>query len=99
MAMVETETKPSRPMPLTAATYAEYAEALNRYFVRRVRRPEDASDLCQEVFELFIRRYRHPEVIRNPLAYLFRLAFHAVGDALSKQNRERVTFNSDMAER
>lgn len=70
------------------AMYGRYAAALNRYFVRRVRRREDVDDLTQEVFELFVKRKDRGEVVRNPLAYLFRIAFHVVGAALADENRQ-----------
>lgn len=76
------------------AAYEHYAAALNRYLVRRVRRPEDVDDLTQEIFELFVRRKEGAEVIRNPLAYLFRIAFHVVGTALADEARNPVSFDS-----
>ena len=70
------------------AVYGRYAAALNRYLVRRVRRPEDVDDLTQEIFELFVKRKDRSEVVRNPLAYLFRIAFHVVGTALADEQRQ-----------
>jgi RNA polymerase sigma-70 factor (ECF subfamily) len=97
--MADAKTKAAgSSVPLTAAAYTQYADALNRYLVRRVRRPEDASDLCQEIFELFIRRRSRPEAIHNPLGYLFRIAFHVVSDALSRQKRDPVTCDSQLLE-
>lgn len=80
--------------PLTAAALSRYAQALQRYLIKRVRRSEDIADLTQEIFELFIRRRDQTETVRNPLAYLFRIAFHVVGDSLSDQRRNPVTFDS-----
>lgn len=79
------------------AMYARYAAALNRYLARRVRRPEDVEDLTQEIFELFVRRKDRTEVVRNPLAYLFRIAFHVVGTALAEQGRAATAFDLDHA--
>lgn len=62
--------------------------------MRRVRRPEDVDDLTQEIFELFVRRKDRAEVVRNPLAYLFRIAFHVVGASLADENRSPVVFDS-----
>lgn len=64
--------------------------------MRRVQRPEDVSDLTQEIFELFVRRKDRAEVVRNPLAYLFRIAFHVVGDSLSDDQKNPVTFDSEL---
>jgi RNA polymerase sigma-70 factor (ECF subfamily) len=75
------------------AVYERYAQALHQYLVRRVRRPEDVEDLTQEIFELFVRRKDQERVIRNPLAYLFRIAFHVVGTALADEKRSPMTLD------
>lgn len=81
-------------VPRTDQTlYAHYASALSRYLVRRVRRPEDVDDLTQEIFERFVKRKNRTELIRDPLAYLFRIAFHVVGEALADEQRQGVTFD------
>jgi RNA polymerase sigma factor (sigma-70 family) len=77
------------------AVYGRYAAALNRYLVRRVRRPEDVDDLTQEIFELFVKRKDRSEVVRNPLAYLFRIAFHVVGTALADEQRQATVIDSN----
>jgi RNA polymerase sigma factor (sigma-70 family) len=74
--------------------YEQYAAALNRYLVRRVNRPEDVQDLTQEIFELFVKRSQRPEVVRDPLAYLFRIAFHVVGSSLAVHSREKAIFDA-----
>lgn len=75
------------------AVYGRYAAVLNRYLVRRVRRREDVDDLTQEIFELFVKRKDRAEVIRNPLAYLFRIAFHVVGTALADEERQATVID------
>jgi len=82
--------------PLYAAAFRRYRVALNRYLKCRVKRPEDIEDLTQEIFELFVRKKGRPEVVRNPLAYLFRIAFHVVGDTLGEAHRDPVTFDSEL---
>src|SRR3954468_20747156 len=79
------------------AVYGRYAAALNRYLVRRVRRPEDIDDLTQEIFELFVKRKERLEVVRNPLAYLFRIAFHVVGTALADEQRQATVIDPKRA--
>ena len=83
--------------PLSAAALSRYAQTLNRYLTKRVRSHEDIADLTQEIFELFLRRKDHSETVRNPLAYLFRIAFHVVGDSLADAQRNPVTFDSSLA--
>jgi RNA polymerase sigma-70 factor (ECF subfamily) len=75
------------------AVYGRYAAVLNRYLVRRVRRREDVDDLTQEIFELFVKRKDRAEVVRNPLAYLFRIAFHVVGAMLADEKRQATVIN------
>lgn len=83
--------------PLSAAAIGRYAQTLHRYLVKRVRSREDIADLTQEIFELFLRRKDQTETVRNPLAYLFRIAFHVVGHSLSDAQRNPVTFDSSLA--
>lgn len=83
---------------LTATAFKDYREVLKRYLLRRVQRPEDAEDLAQEVFELYLRKRDHEETVRDPLSYLFRIAFHVVGDALRRGKRGVVTFDSTLVE-
>jgi RNA polymerase sigma-70 factor (ECF subfamily) len=89
---------PNATAGLTAAAHARYAEALKGYLARRVRHPEDAADMSQEIFELFIRRHQRPEAVHNPLAYLFRIAFHVVCDANSRRKRDPVKCDSQLLE-
>ncbi|MGC4029105.1 MAG: sigma-70 family RNA polymerase sigma factor [Steroidobacteraceae bacterium] len=79
--------------PTEQTLYARYASALSRYLIRRVRRPEDVDDLTQEIFERFVKRKDRMELVRDPLAYLFRIAFHVVGEALADEQRHEVTFD------
>jgi RNA polymerase sigma factor (sigma-70 family) len=95
--MVTVQPKGTGVMAAEAASaFDRYALALGRYLQRRVRRPEDVADLTQEIFELFVRRKDRAEVVRNPLAYLFRIALHVVGDALADEKRNPVTFDSQL---
>jgi RNA polymerase sigma factor (sigma-70 family) len=87
----------SLKVPTTTA-FKEYAVVLSRYLLRRVKRREDAEDLAQEVFELFLRRRDHQETVRDPLSYLFRIAFHVLGESLRREHRCPVTFDSSLVE-
>jgi len=95
MAAGESKGKSAPALP-AKAVYDRYAASLSRYLARRVRRPEDVDDLTQEIFELFVRRKNRTEVVRNPLAYLFRIAFHVVGTALADEERNPVVFDSQL---
>jgi RNA polymerase sigma factor (sigma-70 family) len=78
------------------AVYDHYRGALSRYLKRRVRKPEDIADLTHEIFELFLRRKNRDEVVRDPLAYLFRIAFHVLGTSFTNAQRNPVTFDSEV---
>lgn len=95
MARALPPTAPAAP-PAERTAYARYASALSRYLVRRVRRPEDVDDLTQEIFERFVKRKNRTELIRDPLAYLFRIAFHVVGETLTDEQRHEVTFDPQL---
>jgi len=79
---------------LTAAAYTQYAGALKRYLATRVRRPEDVQDLCQEILYHFARwRAHHKEALRNPLGYLFRIAFRVLEDARARQRHDPAIYS------
>lgn len=82
----------------SGSDYQQYSRALRRYLARHVRRPDDVADLTQDIFERFVRRKAREDVIRDPLAYLFRIAFHVVDDALATERRNPVAYDSELAE-
>jgi len=86
-------------MPLTAAAVKTYGSTLHRYLLRRLRRPEDVPDLTQEIFERFLKKKDRPEVIRNPLAYLFGIAAHVVSEARYAEAHSLVTYDSELADK
>jgi RNA polymerase sigma factor (sigma-70 family) len=91
---------PGRSAALTTHEYEQYAGALKRYLATRVRRPEDVSDLCQEILYHFVRwRSRHTEALRDPLGYLFRIAFRVLEDAAARQKRDPVSLSPQEMER
>ncbi len=81
-----------------AAAYRKYQDALHRYVLRRLRSPQDASDLTQDIFERFMKVDR-TEAIRNPQAYLFGIASHVVAEARYAEERNPVTFDSELTDR
>jgi len=94
--MASKSKKPSAANRLTALTFQGYAPQLRRYVLRRLRTPEDALDLTQEIFERFM-RVDHVEAIRNPQAYLFRIASHVVSEALARDEHSLLTYDSEQA--
>ena len=87
----------SSSRPQAAAAFRKYAPDLHRYIARRTRRPSAAPDLTQDVFERFL-LVKDADAVRNPQAYLFGIASHVVREALFREDRSLVTFDSDIAE-
>jgi len=78
--------------------FARCSKDLHRYVRRRLKGSDDAADLTQEIFERFIRGDIQARA-RNPHAYLFGIASNVVADARMAQERRRVIYDSDLAER
>jgi RNA polymerase sigma-19 factor, ECF subfamily len=62
-----------------AGSFGRYSRELHRYLLRRLRRPEDADDLAQEVY-LRLLRMNQDTLVRKPLAYLYGIAARVVAD-------------------
>jgi RNA polymerase sigma factor (sigma-70 family) len=77
-----------RPSPLMV-TYLSRRDALARFLTARVGSREEAEDLLQE---LFLKVDRTPPVadLRDPAAYLFRMAANLARDRRREQHRARV---------
>jgi RNA polymerase sigma-70 factor (ECF subfamily) len=76
-----------------------YRQKLVRWIARRLRSRDDAEDVTQEVFS----RLRGLEVLtlaREPLAYLFGVAFNVIGERRIREAQEKVvSFDSDAVAR
>jgi RNA polymerase sigma factor (sigma-70 family) len=70
--------------------------ALLRFLVTRLPRREDAEDLAQEAF-LRLLRVPHTDLIRQPDAYLFRIAANLVVEFRMRARRALVSFDSEQA--
>jgi RNA polymerase sigma factor (sigma-70 family) len=86
----------SAPAGAAASAFAQYGSALHRYLLRRLRRPDDISDLTQDIFERFLKKRDRPEVIRNPLAYLFGIASNVVSETRYEEQHNLVTYDSEL---
>jgi RNA polymerase sigma-70 factor (ECF subfamily) len=94
------------PAPKQVETYrdallnrlsARYRGPLTSYFLRRVRRRDEAEDLTQEVFLRMVRSLQRTdgdEPIDNPEAFLFRTAVNLLRD----RARRAKTFAGHLAE-
>ena len=82
---------------LAAAAFRKYSPGLHRYLSRRIRGSTSVEDLTQEIFERFL-RVTVADSIRNPQAYLFRIASHVVSDSLLRDERTVVMYDSEAAD-
>lgn len=86
-----------QPEAPTEHSLAEYLPGLHRYLLRRLRGAVDAEDLAQVVYLRFLQA-PNLERIREPQAYLYRIAVNAVSEYLLRRKSERVTYDSVVAE-
>jgi RNA polymerase sigma-70 factor (ECF subfamily) len=71
--MTTADPKPS----LVGRLFAEHRGSLQSFFLRRIRSKAEAADLAQEVY-LRMLRIRDPAAIRDPVSYLYTIAFNLV---------------------
>ncbi|MFP1682141.1 sigma-70 family RNA polymerase sigma factor [Alloalcanivorax sp. C16-1] len=72
--------------------FQRHARELNGYLCRRLNSPEQAADLCHEVYLRLRRLDPQPaEALTNPRAFLFRIARNLLIDHLRQQRSRPVT--------
>lgn len=85
--------------PLVCAITQAYQPGLHRFLLKRLRNPDLADDVSQEVFAR-LSRVSKPELIRAPKSYVFRIAFNVIRElALRKAHDPVQTYDSEVAER
>src|SRR5262245_26837114 len=90
-----TRTTISEAAPLAAPAIGQYRVKLHSWLSRRLRDKDVAEDVVQEFF-LRLCRMERTYCIREPLSYLFGIAFHVVREFQGARRRERVvSFNTD----
>lgn len=91
------DTRPANPF--AESVFRSYRGELHRWLLKRLRRPEAAEDVVQEVFTRAL-RVNNPDYVRKPLAYLFGIAFHVISEHQIREDGERaVSLDSQDAER
>ena len=78
--------------------YLEHGQELRRFLTRRLACADTASELTQEAFGRLLRR-RRAGPLKNPRAYLFRIAANLVTDHLRRRARSPLTVEADRLER
>lgn len=88
---------PEREAGLTQSVFDRYRQQLQRFLVRRLRSSQDARDLAQEVY-LRLLRVPDPSLVRQPQAYLYRIAANVVYEYRIREQHEPVLFDSEALE-
>lgn len=74
-----------------------YSPRLHRYLVRQLHNQEDASELAQEAY---VRYLQIPDAgaVRQPSAYLFRIALNLISEWRLRRDRSVVTYDSELTD-
>jgi RNA polymerase sigma-70 factor (ECF subfamily) len=78
----------SKDQSILLTTYVSERAALARFLVARLGNPDEAQDVMQELY-LRISRIEGDRDVRDPLAYLFRVAFNLARDHRRERARAR----------
>lgn len=76
-----------------ATQASEYHAELQRFLMRRLRSVHNAQDLAQEAY-LRLLRVDRAELVRQPRAYLYRIALNLVLEFQLRARREPITYDS-----
>lgn len=90
--------EPDSVAALAEDTFRHCAADLHRFLRRRLRDPQSADDVTQEVFSRLV-RVRHPDLVKDPRSYLFGIAFHVIRELRLQENRQPVRYDSQTAKR
>ncbi|WP_233804693.1 RNA polymerase sigma factor [Paraburkholderia sp. HP33-1] len=83
-------TMTDRDSDITATVVRERTRLVN-FIRRRIRDPEDAEDILQDVFHEFVQAYRLPAPIEQASAWLFRAARNRIIDRFRKKKEQPLT--------
>jgi RNA polymerase sigma factor (sigma-70 family) len=81
------DTMTERDSDITATVVRERTKLVN-FIRRRIRDPNDAEDILQDVFHEFVQAYRLPAPIEQASAWLFRAARNRIIDRFRKKREE-----------
>ncbi|MFC6311426.1 MULTISPECIES: RNA polymerase sigma factor [Paraburkholderia] len=80
-------TMTERDTDITATVVRERTRLVN-FIRRRIRDPDDAEDILQDVFHEFVQAYRLPAPIEQASAWLFRAARNRIVDRFRKKKEQ-----------
>lgn len=72
-----------------------YPAALHRYLMRRLRDKHDAQDLAQEAYLRYL-QLPSSGAVRDPAAYLFKIAFNLISEWRLRRDRSVVSCDSEL---
>lgn len=76
----------------------QYAPELYRFLLGRLRNRQEAEDLLQSVYVRFLQT-SHMELVRQPRAYLYRIAVNMIGEFKLRLQRSPVLYDSEAVSR
>jgi RNA polymerase sigma factor (sigma-70 family) len=83
-------TMTERDSEITSTVVRERTRLVN-FIRRRIRDPDDAEDILQDVFHEFVQAYRLPAPIEQASAWLFRAARNRIIDRFRKKKEQPLT--------
>src|SRR5688500_15976377 len=89
-----------RPMRIGAPSkprLEQYRAALHRFLTCHLHSAQDAGDLAQDVYLRFL-QLPHNDLVRQPQAYLYRIAANLVYEYKLKEQRRDVACHPDVLE-
>jgi RNA polymerase sigma factor (sigma-70 family) len=92
------EVRLTRGESLAVAAAGQYAGQLRRFLLRRLKeRPHDVEDLAQQVYVRLLGLAKDGSLVRQPPAYLFRVAASVLSEFYSAERRQgHVLYDSDV---
>lgn len=91
------QSDPSTRAP-SAVRLEQYAAELHRFLLRRLRGRQEAEDLLQSIYLRFLQT-PHADLVRQPRAYLYRIATNILSEFALRNRRDVVVYDSDAAMR
>jgi len=88
---------PARHGSLAGNACEHYHADLHRFLMRRLRSAQHAQDLAQEAY-LRLLRVERADLVRQPRAYLYRIAANLVSEFRLREQREPVAYDSELLE-
>lgn len=78
-----------------AGALAQFHSSLLAFLLRRMRNLQAAEDLSQEVY-LRLLRVQTPDRVKNPQAYMYRVAVNAMQEFRAREDNSPVGFDSEL---